>query len=272
MTQTVSSTITLSAQPQTIIVPPLTQMGLSERFAELYGGIVYFCQDSGRWKVWNGKNFVHSPVLIQRYGKVTINSYLKDVSHNATIITRDGTPVTYDDVANFVKSNSKASAINGLLFCARSLLGITAEEGDFDTQPHLFGCQNGVVDLFTGQFSGYDPQLKISKIGGADCDLEAQCPKWLQSLNDFTKGRETLKEYLQVVAGYSLTGETTEQVMFLFYGTGANGKSTFLDILLKVAGDYGMTTPSRTLMLSNCHHCQKMISADGKGLIKPEIK
>ncbi len=251
MTQSVSSSITLSTQPQTVVVPPLTQMGLGERFAHLFSGIVYFCQDSGRWKVWNGKNFVHSPILIQRYAKAAIKSYLKDISPNSTIITQDGEPVTFDDVANFVKNNSKASSIKGLLFCARSLMGITAEECDFDTQSHLFGCLNGIVNLVKGQFSDHDPQRKISKIGGAAFDSKAQCPKWNKSLDDFTKGRKSLKEYLQVIAGYALTGETTEQVMFLFYGTGANGKSTFLDILLKVAGNYGMTTPSRTLMLTN---------------------
>ena len=240
-----SSSTPAYVHAKTIIIPPPTQFGISERLGELYSGFVYFCQDSGYWRVWNGLKFVISLVLLHRFAKAAIRSFKKGVTPNSNIITTDGDQVTYDDLITFIKKNSTASAMKGMLFCAQSIMGIAAVESDFDSQPHLFGCKNGIFDLFKGELIMPDPLYKLSKIGGTICDPKADCPRWYQFLSGITKGRKSLINYLQVVAGYCLTGETTEQVMFLFYGTGANGKSTFLDILLKVAGDYGMTTPSR---------------------------
>jgi len=50
----------------------------------------------------------------------------------------------------------------------------------------------------------------------------------------------------QRAVGYTLTGSTQEQCLFLLYGSGANGKSVFLDVILYMMGEYGTTTQSKS--------------------------
>ncbi len=61
-------------------------------------------------------------------------------------------------------------------------------------------------------------------------------------------GNANLITFLQRAVGYSLTGATSEQVLFFLYGTGANGKSTFLDIIHELLGNYASATPASTLL------------------------
>jgi putative DNA primase/helicase len=80
-------------------------------------------------------------------------------------------------------------------------------------------------------------------------DPRAGCPQWLKFLNDIFGGENDLIGYVYRAVGYCLTGDTTEQVAFLCYGSGANGKSTFLDVLRYVLGDYAYNLPFSTFEL-----------------------
>ena len=82
---------------------------------------------------------------------------------------------------------------------------------------------------------------KLTAAGIAD--EHAKPERWLAFLNDVTAGNEELQRYLARMAGYALTGATTEQALFFLYGTGANGKSVFLNTLAAVLGDYATNAP-----------------------------
>jgi putative DNA primase/helicase len=77
------------------------------------------------------------------------------------------------------------------------------------------------------------------------------CPLWLEFLNRVTAGDVELQSYLQRVAGYCLTGMTTEHVLFFFFGSGANGKSVYLSTLRGIWNDYAVTAPMETFVESN---------------------
>jgi putative DNA primase/helicase len=79
---------------------------------------------------------------------------------------------------------------------------------------------------------------------------DAKCPLWCEFLSRVTAGNAELVSFLQRITGYSLTGDTREQVLFLFYGTGANGKTTFLETLRYVLGDYAMGAEFNTFVAS----------------------
>ena len=79
-------------------------------------------------------------------------------------------------------------------------------------------------------------------------DLHARCPEWQKFLLKVMDGSEELIRYLQKAVGYSLTGENSEQCFFITHGTGANGKSVFLNLIRELAGDYGINIPMDTLM------------------------
>jgi putative DNA primase/helicase len=80
------------------------------------------------------------------------------------------------------------------------------------------------------------------------------CPRWLKFLGEITSGDEALQAYLRRVAGYCMTGLTTEHVMFFCYGTGANGKSVFINPLAGIWGDYAVTAPMETFVVSRSDH------------------
>jgi putative DNA primase/helicase len=94
----------------------------------------------------------------------------------------------------------------------------------------------------------HDRAHHLTKVAPVAYDPEAPCPQWRAFLARVMGDHEELVHYLQRVFGYALTGETGEQCFFVLHGKGANGKSTLLDILLRLLGDYARPTESRTLL------------------------
>lgn len=80
---------------------------------------------------------------------------------------------------------------------------------------------------------------------GAD---KSDCPTWKRFLLAIMGGDEELVSFLQRAVGYSLSGSIQEQKMFICYGKGANGKSTFMDTISYILGDYATTTPVDTFV------------------------
>jgi putative DNA primase/helicase len=80
------------------------------------------------------------------------------------------------------------------------------------------------------------------------------CPRWRQFLEEITGGDAELQAYLQRMAGYCLTGVTTEHALFFCYGIGANGKSVFINTLAGIWGDYAVTAPMETFVVSKGDH------------------
>jgi putative DNA primase/helicase len=107
----------------------------------------------------------------------------------------------------------------------------------------LFGVANGVVDLKTGELRAGKPSDRITQHSDVVFEPQAHCPRFKKFLTEIFGGDRTLISYVQKAVGYCLTGNTSEQVLFLCHGTGANGKSTFLDVLRFVLGGYAYNLP-----------------------------
>jgi putative DNA primase/helicase len=82
---------------------------------------------------------------------------------------------------------------------------------------------------------------------GVNYNPKAECPLWLKFLEQIQPDRE-MRDFLQRIAGYCLTGSTREQAFFIFYGTGNNGKSTFMNLLRHVLSSYAMNSPVSTFL------------------------
>jgi putative DNA primase/helicase len=112
----------------------------------------------------------------------------------------------------------------------------------------LLGVSNGVIDLRTGRVRDADRDDYITRLAPIAYDREAEAPRWNAFLAQVTGGDQELAAYLKRAVGYSLTGQTVEQCLFLLFGLGANGKSTFLAILRALLGDYAASTDVQTWM------------------------
>ena len=123
-------------------------------------------------------------------------------------------------------------------------------EETFDSDPYLFNCANGVLDLRTGKLSDHDPKYRITKLSPIACGESADCPEFSAWLALTCKGDGSLVEYLLRFMGYCLSGLTQEQCFWLFYGPTKTGKSTFIKILRGLMGDYATTLPEAAVVVN----------------------
>ena len=119
----------------------------------------------------------------------------------------------------------------------------------WDKDPWLLNTPGGIVDLQTGKMLPHDPEQYITKITAVA--PEGDCPRWLRFLDEITGGNVELQQFLQRVAGYSLTGSTKEHALFFAYGTGGNGKGVFLNTLSAILADYAAVAPMESFIASN---------------------
>ena len=129
-------------------------------------------------------------------------------------------------------------------------MAVTSDE--FNKDDYLLNTDSGIVDLKTGDIHPFDPNQMLSK--NTNVKVSYDEPKvWLHFLHGiFERGNvqetEEIIECIQKCLGYSLSGSTKEQCMFLCYGNGSNGKTTFQEIVNHIIGDYGDNVNSEILM------------------------
>ena len=124
------------------------------------------------------------------------------------------------------------------------------------------------INLITGKPTPHIPTDYCTKVAGAQPDGIGHCPRWRTFLDQVTGGDTELAAYLQRVAGYCLTGHTSEHALFFLYGTGANGKSVFVNTLAGIMGDYAVTAPMDTFTESrNERHPTEIAMLRGARLV-----
>jgi putative DNA primase/helicase len=117
-----------------------------------------------------------------------------------------------------------------------------------DTDPFLTNTPGGTVNTRIGKMQPHRREDLITKVTAVAPDDDADDSTWQCFLDAITCGRKALQDFLQRVAGMCLTGDTRDHVLLFFLGTGANGKSTFLDLMLYILGDYARQILSELLL------------------------
>lgn len=219
----------------------LTDQGNAERFCREHGNIAKFKHATGKWVIWNGKQWIDDPGgEVDRLAIRTLKGLYEEARDASTIDESRG-------ISTWANNSLNASRIRSMLNLAKAQTVIMAEE--LDINPMLFNVQNGNIDLETGELLPHNSENRLTKISPAIYDPEATCPTWLSFLSTIMGGDEGMVTYLQKAVGYSLTGSTKEQCMFILFGSGANGKTTFLNVVLHLLGNYGAQTPTESLMV-----------------------
>ncbi len=140
---------------------------------------------------------------------------------------------------------------SGMLDEVKSIPTIAVSAEDLDVHPYLMNCQNGVVDLRSGQLLPHDPERLTTKISPASFTTEAQCPLFMNFLSETMLEDSEMIDFLGRCFGMALTGDTREQKMLLLWGPGKNGKSVLVDVIAHVLGDYSDVIRSEILMVSS---------------------
>lgn len=211
-----------------------TDLGNAERFAQRHGHEVRYAHAWGKWLAWDGQRWeVDAAAAVERFAKRTVRSILRELSA-ASANSEDKKKGLF---AHALRSES-SRAIAALLALARSEIGIAIKSDALDSDGMLLNVANGTIDLRTGALRPHSPLDLITKLSAVSYDLKATCPVWTEFLARVLPDT-AVRAFVQRTVGYALTGSVAEQCLFFLYGTGANGKSTFLTVMQKLLGDYG---------------------------------
>jgi putative DNA primase/helicase len=219
---------------------PRTDAGNAELFAALNGKRLRYDHQRKRWLVWNRHWWTEDK-------KGTVQLFAKAAARNRRKRSED---IEDDDQrryeAKWAFNSESRHRLDSMLALARAEPELATTGGNWDSDPWLLGVANGVLDLRTGILRDGKPEEHITLHTNIPFDPDAQCPQYEKFIMDISGGDKELADYIQRCLGYSLTGETSEQCMFDCYGEGANGKSTLIETIRYVLGDYAYNAPFAT--------------------------
>jgi putative DNA primase/helicase len=147
-----------------------------------------------------------------------------------------------------ITSSLSTSKLKAMVENAESEAGMTVEPDTFDRDPWLLNCANGTIDLRTGTLRPASREDYLTRCLSIRYNPQATCPTWQGFLDRVMGGKQGLVAFLHRAIGYSLTGSTIEQCLFILHGPTKTGKSTFLSRLLALLGTYGTTADMESFM------------------------
>jgi P4 family phage/plasmid primase-like protien len=219
----------------------LNDIGNGQRFAAQHGASVRFCHAWGRWIIWDTLRWrTDENGAVEQLAKETALS----IADEARQAPDDQRPALLKHAATTIKRAGRETMLKD----AASEPGIPVAPNELDADPFLINVQNVTIDLRTRETRPHNRRDLLTKVAPVAYDPHATCPLWRSFTNEITDGRPHIAEFLQRAVGYSLSGDTREQMMIFLHGIGANGKSTFLETLLKLLGDYALQTDSDLLL------------------------
>jgi len=244
--------------------PPLssrqgrTDRANAQRFAETFRNVARYCPAWKMWIVWDDCRWCPDSS-----GKVV--ALAKQV---CDVIWQEALSLRSAKVCKFAEKSSSRFGIDAMLQLARSEPGIPVEPSELDRDPWLLNCPNGTINLKTGKLLDHSPDDLITKLCPTRFDSEASATVWEKALETIFANAYDVIEFFWRFIGYCLTGLTRESVLLLAEGSGANGKSTLFNTILKVLGtDYGIV-PDRKVLVGKqaTGHSTELMDLAGKRL------
>jgi putative DNA primase/helicase len=220
-----------------------TDIGNGWRFSRQHGATFRYCREMNQYLAYDSKRWQPDQSAAEAAAKDTVRDMAAAASGDP------GRPENKALLQHAMRSATR-SRIEAMLFTARSEPGMEIKAKDLDGDGRLFNCNNGTVDLRTGELRPHDPDDHISKITDVDYDPGATAPTWDKFLARILPDKD-LRAFMQRLVGYALLGECREEILPFLYGSGANGKSTCLNAVQDVFGEYSMQAPPELLTLKH---------------------
>ena len=237
---------------------PYDDTGNADRFTDIFKDRVLYSYTNKGWYIYDGKRW-----LFDTLGR--INDYFEQ---SIEVMKKQGMttniPMLENETSEDYQKRLKAirTAYEKHLTYSRSNRGTVAgvkqsmhknsvDISEFDGNDMLINLENSVYDMVSGINIPHDATLKFTKKANVSYDESKKCPRWEQFLREIFNDDKDLIKWIQKALGYSLTGKTSEQVMFILNGNGRNGKSVFLDVVSHIFGDYRTNIQPDSLMVKN---------------------
>ncbi len=230
-----------------------TDLGNAKRWASLHRDRYKWIYELREWYRWNGARWEPD---IGGHQVCAVDDVLDSLDNEYALLVaqRKDHPDNAEKIAKRMETNRKwyaasqaithISAMNAL---ARSQPGISKSFTEFDSKGHFIGVKNGIVNLRTGEFVEDQPQYYISKCCGAAYDPHAESPEWDKFLMRIFEGDQDKIAFVQRLFGQALMGTEDKSILTIFCGHGANGKSTLVDTMVSLLGDYAKNTSAATI-------------------------
>lgn len=223
--------------------------GNAQRFIDMFGDKIRFNYNDNRWMIYDKIKWSYDIIgyiwdLIDK----AMESMKSEERYYENYDAENGTEILKEFRKHMKKSRNKNTK-NALEKEAQHYVPITPNSLDHNRRK--LNTPTGIIDLENFEVTPNDPLEYFTKSTAVGIKEGAKCPLWIEFLNDIFDGDKDLISYIQKAVGYSLSGLTDEQCAFFCYGTGNNGKSTFLDIIRCILGDYASNIQPETLMVRN---------------------
>lgn len=222
--------------------------GNADRFVDIFGTMVRYSYINKEFFYYDGK--VWQPDNTGEVFKMIDQSI--EIMKKEPIQYPEGT--TDDEKEELIKAKNKHikksrgnAAKKALKEQLMHRLSILPEE--FDQSITSFNTQNGYLDLITGQLYEHDVNKFFSRISNVEFTDTIDAPMWEKFLNQTFGGNKDLIRYVQKAIGYSMSGSTKEQSMFVLFGAGSNGKTVLLDTIIYILGNYATNMQAETIMI-----------------------
>ena len=204
-----------------------------------------WCDTLGQWLIWNDKQWKFDDT--KQIFNLT-DQLIPHFLHLSATAADNDQRTLYWDLAKGCSSHSKQKNIAEMV---KPKTPVTVSQ--LDQHHTLLNALNGTINLTTGDVSPHNPKHLITKLVNAnlphpDAEPQPSTTRWLSFLNEIMDGNTQLIEFLQRAIGYALFGLTTEHYLFVLHGHGRNGKSTFIDVITEILGDYAMPAAPDLLM------------------------
>lgn len=219
--------------------------GNAERMFDYFGNILKYSYVDKRWLYYRDGKWTYDNV-----GEIfrVADAALEVMKKESTLWEEHEGGIFYEEYKKHLKKTRSNNAKKAMVKELEHRVPILPK--NMDTDKMSVNCKNGIIDLRTGRLMPHDINKFMTKMLNIHLPENPETPKlWLDFLSDIFGGDRELIRYIQKAVGYSLSGSTNEQCVFFLYGTGRNGKSTFLEIVRYIMGDYATNIQPETIMV-----------------------
>lgn len=244
---------------------PLTDYGNAERLAELAldsdgKPLVRWCEARGQWLAWDGKAWRWDETgSVESLAKRTVRR-LREVAEVKE----------HPLISDFALKSEALPRLRAMIELMRTEPGVPVSMDQLDADDWLLNCRNGTVDLRTGTVFPHSKDRLLSRMAEASFVPGAQCARWLQFLDYIMGGDQSRVNLLQRGVGASACGAPWQYLIFL-YGSGANGKSVFLEVVSRILASYaGEAAQGLLLQKKNEAHPTEVADLMGKRFVTSE--
>ena len=223
----------------------MNDISLSKAFADCLKDVCRYNTTAREWYCYDGIKWSKDEghVRIEKLGKEFVLALIACLT-----TVEDGNGMEH--LLKRVKKMSTRTARTTMIEDAKSEYAIN--DSVLDQDPYLFNCLNGVYDAKNHCLMEHDPDLFLSKAAPVNYDPDAVSHDFIKCIHEVLQDDETLIAYLQTLLGSAMIGENRHEEAYLIYGrTSRNGKSTILDTIRDLFGDYAVNIQPDTLAIKN---------------------